>query len=91
MTRFWQAARGIRSQLPLSGGQLRIAIALVLVVGASALFWFSRDASVSAPDWDGQVRGVAYTPSHMYNEDQLKNVTPAQIDRDLQQLSSLTG
>lgn len=91
MTRFWQAARGIRSQLPLSGGQLRIAIALVLVVGASALFWFSRDASVSAPDWDGQVRGIAYTPSHMYNEEQLKTVTPAQIDRDLAQLSGLTG
>ena len=91
MTRFWQAARGVRAQLPLSGGQLRIAIALVLVVGASALFWASRDRAVSAPDWDGQVRGIAYNPSHMFTDDQLENITPEQIDRDLEQLSHLTG
>ena len=38
------------------GGTIRIAIALGLVVGASALFWASRDYAVIAPDWDGQVQ-----------------------------------
>ena len=60
MTRLGRAARGIRARLPLDGGQLRIAIALVLVVGASALFWASRDQAVSAPDWDGQVRFLPF-------------------------------
>ena len=55
----------IRQLLPLGGGQLRIALALVLVVGASALFWSSRDEAMTAPDWDGQVRGLAYSPSRI--------------------------
>src|SRR6202012_2835605 len=42
-------------------------------------------------DWDGQVRGIAYTPSHIFSDHDLKNVTPEQIDRDLAQLSRLTG
>ena len=50
------------------GGTLRIAIALVMVVGASALFWASRDYTVVAPDWDGQVRGIAYNPSHIFTQ-----------------------
>ena len=38
-----------------------------MVVGASALFWASRDYTVVAPDWDGQVRGIAYNPSHLFS------------------------
>ena len=72
------------------GGRGRVAIALVLVVGATALFWASRDYAVVAPEWDGQVRGIAYTPSHMFSQDALKTVTPEQIDRDMAQLSRIT-
>ena len=50
----------------IGSGRLRIALALVLVVGASVLFWASRDYTVVAPDWDGQVRGIAYNPSHVF-------------------------
>ena len=55
-----------RRRLRSYGGSLRIAVALLLVVGASALFWASRDYTVVAPDWDGLVRGVTYNPSHCF-------------------------
>jgi exo-beta-1,3-glucanase (GH17 family)/cellulose synthase/poly-beta-1,6-N-acetylglucosamine synthase-like glycosyltransferase len=84
-------ARRIRPLLPLGGGHLRIAIALVLVVGASALFWFSRDEAVTAPDWDGQVRGLAYNPSHIFDVEQMKTITVEQLDRDMAQMSHITG
>ena len=58
-------ARRLRAGVTGTGGQLRIAIALTLVVGASALFWISRDRAVAAPDWDGQVRGIAYNPGQL--------------------------
>ena len=58
-----------------------------MVVGASALFWTSRDYTVTAPEWDGQVRGIAYNPSHLFTDRQTRAVTPEQIDRDLAQLS----
>jgi exo-beta-1,3-glucanase (GH17 family)/cellulose synthase/poly-beta-1,6-N-acetylglucosamine synthase-like glycosyltransferase len=73
------------------GGALRIAIALFLVVGASALFWASRDYTVVAPDWNGLVRGVTYYPSHTYTSDQLKHVPPERIEADMAQLSRFTG
>ncbi len=75
----------------LESGRLRIALALCLVVGASVLFWASRDYTVVAPDWDGQVRGVTYNPSHLFNLRDKENVSPEQIDRDMAQLSLLTG
>ena len=75
----------------LQSGQWRIAIALMMVVGASALFWISRDYSVSAPEWDGQVRGIAYNPSHIFTLRQNKNISPERINRDLAQLSKITG
>ncbi len=78
-------------RLSNGGGKLRIVIALVMVVGASALFWTSRDYTVVAPEWDGQVRGVGYNPSHMFSLKQNKNVSPERIDRDLAQLSRITG
>lgn len=73
------------------GGRLRILIALIMVVGATALFWASRDYTVVAPDWDGQVRGVGYNPSHLFHARDQLHVTPEQIDRDLRQLSRVTG
>jgi len=84
----------IRRLLPwdIDGGRLRIAIALILVVGASALFWASRDYGVIAPEWDGQVRGVAYNPSHLFTRHEAQaDVTPEQIDRDMAQLAKVTG
>src|SRR5215468_4390707 len=81
----------ITRALPVSGGTLRIAIALCLFVGASALFWASRDYGVLAPEWDGQVRGVAYNPSHIFTQEDAKQISPEQIDRDMAQLSRLTG
>ncbi len=74
-----------------NGGRLRILIALIMVVGASALFWTSRDYTVVAPDWDGQVRGIAYNPSHLFRTSDQLHVTTEQIDRDLSQLSHVTG
>ncbi|HEY1637251.1 MAG TPA: glycosyltransferase family 2 protein [Rhizomicrobium sp.] len=75
----------------LSGVRLRIALALVLVVSASVLFWASRDYAVIAPDWGGQVRGISYNPSHLFTEKQQRHVSPEQIDRDMAQLAQLTG
>ena len=73
------------------GGRIRIGIAMVMVLGATALFWVSRDYTIAAPEWDGQVRAVAYSPSHTFNDYQRMHVPPEQIDRDLRQLSRITG
>ncbi|HEX3653077.1 MAG TPA: glycosyltransferase family 2 protein [Rhizomicrobium sp.] len=75
----------------LSHASARITIALLLVVASSALFWASRDYAVIAPDWDGQVRGVSYDPSHLFSEKQHRHISPEQIDRDLSQLAQITG
>jgi exo-beta-1,3-glucanase (GH17 family)/cellulose synthase/poly-beta-1,6-N-acetylglucosamine synthase-like glycosyltransferase len=74
----------------ISGGTVRIAIALVLVVCGSALFWASRDYAVVAPDWDGQVRGLAYSPSHTYTEKDHELTPPEIIDSDMAQLAAIT-
>src|ERR1700691_122300 len=84
MTKFWRQK--------LSGGKIRIALALLLVVSASVLFWASQDYAVIAPDWDGQVRGIAYEPSHQYTRKANHDwTTPEQIDRDLTQVARITG
>jgi exo-beta-1,3-glucanase (GH17 family)/cellulose synthase/poly-beta-1,6-N-acetylglucosamine synthase-like glycosyltransferase len=75
----------------LGGGHLRIAVALVMVVGASVLFWTSRDYTVTAPEWDGQVRGIAYNPSHIFTQRQNRNIAPERIAKDLAQLSKITS
>jgi exo-beta-1,3-glucanase (GH17 family)/cellulose synthase/poly-beta-1,6-N-acetylglucosamine synthase-like glycosyltransferase len=75
----------------LRPGTIRIAIALFFVVGASVLFWASRDYKVIAPDWDGQVRGLSYSPSHTFTSKDHDWVTPEHLDRDIAQLSRLTG
>ena len=85
LTRLWTARH-------LGGGRLRIALALVAVVGASALFWVSRDYTVKAPEWDGQVRGITYSPSHLFTQRQARaDIAPERIDADLRQLSQITG
>ena len=75
----------------LRPGTIRIAIALFFVVGASVLFWASRDYKVIAPDWDGQVRGLSYSPSHTFTTKDHDWTSPEHIDRDMKQLSRLTG
>ena len=80
---------GLRNRI--GGGRFRIGFALTLVVAASVLFWASRDYTVVAPDWDNQVRGVTYNPSHVFSLRDNKHITPEQIDRDMAQLSQLTG
>src|ERR1700679_4032402 len=75
----------------ISGGTVRIAVALCLVVGASALFWISRDYAVIAPDWDGQVRGITYSPGHAFSQKDHDQTSPETIDRDMAQLSQITG
>jgi exo-beta-1,3-glucanase (GH17 family)/cellulose synthase/poly-beta-1,6-N-acetylglucosamine synthase-like glycosyltransferase len=75
----------------LGGGRLRIAVALVMVVSASVFFWVSRDYTVSAPEWDGQVRGIAYNPSHVFSQRQNRAIAPERINRDLTQLSKITS
>src|ERR1700744_3894923 len=74
----------------IPGGTLRIAIALTLVVGATVLFWASRDYEVIAPNWDGLVRGIAYEPSHLYSSSDREEISPERLDRDMQQLSQIT-
>ncbi|HLY05594.1 MAG TPA: glycosyltransferase [Rhizomicrobium sp.] len=75
----------------LSRGYVRIALALLLVVGASVLFWASQDYTVIAPDWDGQVRGIAYEPSHIFTRKDHEWTSPEQIDRDLAQIAKITA
>ena len=75
----------------LSKGYVRIAVALLLVVGASVLFWASQDYTVIAPDWDGQVRGIAYNPSRLFTKKDHEWTTPEEIDRDLSQVAKITA
>src|SRR5436309_7993061 len=75
----------------IRGGRARIALALLLVVASSVLFWASRDYAVIAPDWGGQVRGISYNPSHLFTDKQHRWVSSERIDRDMAQLSQLTG
>jgi exo-beta-1,3-glucanase (GH17 family)/cellulose synthase/poly-beta-1,6-N-acetylglucosamine synthase-like glycosyltransferase len=75
----------------MSGGTVRIALALALVVGASILFWASRDYAVLAPNWDGWVRGITYSPSHGFTEKDHAWTSPDQLDRDMAQISQITA
>lgn len=71
--------------------RVRILLALCLMVAASALFWGSRASVISAPEWDGYVRGVTYNPSHVFSLTENKHITATRIDSDLRQLSRFTG
>ncbi|TAL03842.1 MAG: glycosyltransferase [Rhodospirillaceae bacterium] len=69
---------------------MRILIALLVVCVGSAAFWASLDHRLDAPDWQGQLRGVSYTPSHLYTDaDHDEHLTDAMIRRDLEQLSTV--
>jgi len=35
---------------------------------------------VIAPEWDGQVRGIAYNPSHVFDQEDNKSIPYEQID-----------
>ncbi len=70
---------------------MRILVALLAVCIGSAAFWMSLDKPLSAPDWKGEIGGLAYSPSHFYTEDDKDNsLTEAMIRRDLEQLSQMT-
>ncbi|MGQ0740861.1 MAG: glycosyltransferase [Alphaproteobacteria bacterium] len=66
-------------------------MALLLVVGASMLFWASRDYAVIAPDLYGQIRGLSYSPSHLYTISEQVETSPRRINADLAQLENYTG
>jgi len=71
---------------------MRILVALLVACLASASLWASFDRPLDAPDWRGQFKGVSYSPSHIYTEEQLvSGVDPEIIRRDLEQLSSVTN
>jgi len=71
---------------------MRILVALLAACIASVAFWSSIDRPLSAPDWKGEIRGLAYSPSGLYSEfDKDNNVTDELIRRDLKQLSKMTG
>lgn len=70
---------------------MRILIALLATCIVSAAFWASLDRPLDAPAWNGQIRGLAYSPSRLYSEaDKDTKVTDALIRRDLRQLSKMT-
>jgi exo-beta-1,3-glucanase (GH17 family)/cellulose synthase/poly-beta-1,6-N-acetylglucosamine synthase-like glycosyltransferase len=68
---------------------MRILVALLGACIASVAFWSSLDRPITAPDWKGEIRGLAYSPSGLYS-DPGNDVTDEQIRRDLAQLSKLT-
>src|SRR5689334_14762688 len=72
-------------------GKMRILIALLVVCVGSAAFWASLDHRLDAPDWEGQFKGVSYSPSHLYTEHEKDTkLTDDMIRRDLEQLSHVT-
>ncbi|MDX2221488.1 MAG: hypothetical protein SFV21_01990, partial [Rhodospirillaceae bacterium] len=70
---------------------MRIFSALLIVCLGAAGFWASLDKPLLAPEWTGEIGGLAYSPSHLYTErDKDENVTDELIRRDLAQLSTMT-
>ncbi len=70
---------------------MRKLIALLLVCAASAALWASFDRPIAAPNWTGLLKGVAYTPSHLYTEVQKdENITDELIMGDLEKLSKIS-
>lgn len=71
---------------------MRIVFALALACGFSVLAWMSLDRPLSAPDWHGDIRGVAYNPSSIYTDAQrLEGYPEATISADLEQLSKVAN
>ncbi|HWA91122.1 MAG TPA: trypsin-like peptidase domain-containing protein [Rhizomicrobium sp.] len=69
----------------------RTAVAFLFAVSAAALFALSRQDAIGAQDWDGQVRGIAYNPSHVFTKRDAGRIAPERIDGDMAQLSRLTA
>ncbi len=70
---------------------MRILIALLAVCFGSAVLWASLDRPLDAPDWRGDMKGISYSPSGLYSDEQLKEgVSDEVIRRDMQRLSSIT-
>ena len=70
---------------------MRILIALLVVCFGSAVLWASLDSPLDAPDWRGDMKGMSYSPSGLYEESQLAEGVPeAVIRQDLERLSSIT-
>jgi len=71
---------------------MRRLIALLLVCAASAALWASLDRPIIAPNFTGVLKGVAYTPSHLYTEVQKDEViTDELIASDLKQISKIAS
>jgi cellulose synthase/poly-beta-1,6-N-acetylglucosamine synthase-like glycosyltransferase/exo-beta-1,3-glucanase (GH17 family) len=71
---------------------MRILIALLVICVGSAAFWANMDRPMQAPDWSGEVRGLAYSPSHTYTVAQDKaGVSEERIRSDLATLSKYTN
>jgi exo-beta-1,3-glucanase (GH17 family)/cellulose synthase/poly-beta-1,6-N-acetylglucosamine synthase-like glycosyltransferase len=70
---------------------MRILIALLAVCLGSAILWASLDRPLDAPDWHGQMRGISYSPSGLYNEAQLAEGVPEGVIRqDLEKLATVS-
>lgn len=71
--------------------KMRILIALLVMCVGSATFWASLDKPLPAPEWRGEITGIAYSPSRLYTEtDKDENLTEEMIRSDLDQLSKMT-
>lgn len=70
---------------------MRIVIALLAVCFGSAILWASLDRPLDAPDWRGQMKGLSYSPSGLYTEEQLREGISEEVMRqDMERLSSVT-
>ena len=70
---------------------MRILIALLAVCLGSAVLWASLDRPLDAPDWRGEMKGMSYSPSGLYDESQLEEGVPeAVIRQDLERMSTMT-
>ena len=69
---------------------MRIVFALALACIVSILAWASLDRPLSAPDWRGELKGVAYNPSSTYTDAQRREGYPDTLVRaDLEQLGKV--
>ena len=70
---------------------MRILIALLVVCFGSAVLWASLDRPLDAPDWRGEMKGISYSPSGLYEESQLNEGIPETVIRqDMARLSNIT-
>ncbi len=69
---------------------MRIVFALVLACIVSVVAWASFDRPLSAPDWRGDLKGVAYNPSSIFTDAQRREGYPEALVRaDLEQLGKV--